>query len=92
MASTATRFSNSPNLSGMSSQLYDIDLAGGDTSIAIKTGLNRVYAAFFANSVSAVAPIINVNFSDAGTTAAAGTVFISGLTANDNGKLLVLGN
>ena len=89
--STATKVLETP-VGTLKCQFYAIDLTGSDTSINIKTGLTSLVFACFVNEITEAQGLIHRNFSDAGSTAYAGAVNISGCTAADNGMLMVLGN
>jgi hypothetical protein len=78
-------------MGGLVVQFYDIDLTGGDTSIEILTGLTNVVAATYTKETSEGKGLVHCNFSDAGSTAKAGSVFLSSCTAADNGKIVVFG-
>lgn len=63
---------------------YSLDLSGGATSFALKTGGKNAIHVAYTNRVSEGQGLVNLNFSDAGTTTENGTAFLSAFTANDN--------
>lgn len=62
------------------------------TEGAVATGLDNVIFANFVNNTSEDDGIVYMNYSDAGSTAAKGQVYIYGVTSNDVGTLFVIGN
>lgn len=63
---------------------YLLDLSGGATSHCIKTGGKNVLHCKYTNRVTEGQGLVHPNYSDAGTTASNGDVFLSAFTANDN--------
>ena len=57
----------------------------------ISTGLEQVLFASYAPATSDDHGIVYVNYSDAGSTASLGDVYVDGVTQNDTGKLFVIG-
>lgn len=75
----------------MKAKIFDVTFGAADTSGEIKTGLSNIQWANWMPRSSDDHGIMYLNFSDAGTTAAKGSVFIDSISNDDEGKLLVLG-
>lgn len=71
-------------------QIFDLTFGASDTAGEVKTGLSNVsYAAFISTTDDAHDTYLN--FSDAGSTAAAGSVYLNNVANSAVGKLLVIG-
>lgn len=64
----------------------------GVTGGLIQTGMANVLAAWYSPRTSDDHGIVYPNFSDAGSTASAGDVYVDGVTSGDVGYLMVIGN
>lgn len=70
--------------------IYDLSFASV-TGAALVTGMNNVLFASYSPRTSDNHGIVYPNFSDTGTTAAPGTIYVDSVTANDYGRLMVVG-
>jgi len=89
MAFTATQKEH--NVFGsLKVKIFDLDF-DSVTGGKISTGFNTVLYANYVPGVSDDHGIVYVNYSDAGTTASEGDVYVDAVTSDDTGKLLVFG-
>lgn len=63
----------------------------GVTGGEVKTGLANVVFAQYSPNKTDDHGVAYRNFSDAGSTAAAGSVYVDGVTSGDTGRLMVIG-
>ena len=70
---------------------FDVDF-DSVTGAEIKTGMANVTMAVYVPNTSDKHGIVYLNYSDTGTTRAAGSVYIDSVTADDEGKLMVIGS
>lgn len=88
MAFSASKVSN--HVAGnLKVAFFNLDFASVTEGV-IKTGFDQVRHASFENEVSEGQGKVQINKSDA-STAAPGSIFVSGVTASDTGKLMVWG-
>ena len=70
--------------------IFAVNFAGV-TGAELKTGLTNVMSAHFSPAVTEEAALVYLNYSDTGSTAAPGSVYIDGVTSNDTGVVTVFG-
>lgn len=75
---------------GAAFKLFTVTAGASDTSMTVPTGFAKVLFACFISTVDD-AHDTYLNYSDAGTTTANGTVFLNNVANNGTGTLLVLG-
>lgn len=90
MAFTATRQDRFP-IGNKIAEIWELSFASV-TSGETKTGLKQVDFAAFTNETTEAQGLVNKNSASASETEDdLGSVFISGVTSNDNGVLFVIG-
>ena len=90
---TATVTNKDPkviNFGNVKAKVFDVSIGASDTSAQVKTGLQNVLMSIYVSKVDDAFDIYD-NYSDAGSTAAFGTVFLNNLANSAVGKLLVIG-
>jgi len=90
MATTATVAKDSV-FGDLHVQIVDVEIGGSDTEASWSTGLNNVMFAGVTTTADQAFGGVWLNYSDAGTTVAAGTIYIAGLANGSVLKVLVLG-
>lgn len=71
-------------------QIYTLNFAGV-TSGYVKTGLSKILFARLNNATTAGAGKVLINKASDGSTAEGGGLYMSGLTSNDVGEIIVFG-
>jgi hypothetical protein len=89
MALTATKLRDIP-FGNIKKQTFDLTFGSSDTSGTVKTGLSKIDIALYISTVDDAFDIYP-DFSDAGTTASPGDVFINNVANSATGRLTVEG-
>lgn len=89
MAFSATKTINSV-FGNLIVKVYDLNF-DSVTAGEVKTGMGDVIFASYIPATSDKHGIVYHNYSDTGSTRAAGSVYIDGVTSSDTGKLFVIG-
>jgi hypothetical protein len=77
-------------LGGLHVLVFNLNFASV-TSGQFKTGLNKVIFAAFNNDVTEDQGLVKLNKDSAGTGTENGSIYISSVTSNDTGTLIVIG-
>lgn len=92
MATTATKVAPDISFGNLKAQVWTVTIGGGDTTATWDTGIdNVVYVGAASNSDQAFGGVYR-NYSDAGSTVAAGNIHIAGLANSSELNVLVIGH
>lgn len=90
MATTATKLADL-SVGNVKGQVWVVEIAGGDTTATWDTGLDNVLGASITTTADQAFGGVYYNYSDAGSTVAAGNVHIAGLANSSLCRVVLFG-